>query len=464
MLPVPLAAQVLPALPAQVQLQVSDAGKVSTTRASNTVSGPALLAVMVYTTLPPGKAVATPSELVIDRSTSCAVRISQPKSAGGAPPKLVSVPTGLFESNEPAAVVTKYWSVLVPRSGGEKMPRARLSSCAAVAPVVPPLLSNAMPAQIARAPKNERAARLDGAHDAGREHGRVVRSRLDERARPAARTVGKVETHQRTRRHVDGIQVRDDEAKAVDRIGRRADQVEVVGGQARDRIEDLLRGAARGERLVPERPQVGIHRVGAGGPEELRFSHGRRQRHAAHPLHVATGLVEYLCLRRRADGAGNDHRACQQREAPRHGAPPSVGSYHCPGVAVGERRGRAGRLAPRATRRHPKGKRRRIGNPTPRRVIARSVARLDLPGAMGSGDGQRWSRGPGRLGRHALDSWSEFVARVKRQRARVQRTPPRFGYPALPSIRSRDRTGQYRMAYSANAADHRMPDATTLAR
>ena len=29
------------------------------------------------------------------------------------------------------------------------MPWARLSSCAAVAPVVPPLLSNAMPAQIA---------------------------------------------------------------------------------------------------------------------------------------------------------------------------------------------------------------------------------------------------------------------------------------------------------------------------
>ena len=148
MLPVPLAAQVLPALPAQVQLQVSGAGKVSTTRAPNTVSGPALLAVMVYATLPPGKAVATPSELVIDRSTSCAVRISQPKSAGGAPPKLASVPTGLSEANEPAAVVTKYWSVLVPRSGGEKMPRARLSSCAAVAPVEPPLLSNAMPAQI----------------------------------------------------------------------------------------------------------------------------------------------------------------------------------------------------------------------------------------------------------------------------------------------------------------------------
>ena len=85
---------------------------------------------------------------MIDRSTSCAVRISQPKSAGGVPPKLVSVPTGLSEANEPAAVVTKYWSALVPRSGGEKMPRARLSSCAAVAPVVPPLLSNAMPAQI----------------------------------------------------------------------------------------------------------------------------------------------------------------------------------------------------------------------------------------------------------------------------------------------------------------------------
>jgi hypothetical protein len=132
----------------QVQLQVSGAGKVSTTRAENTVSGPALLAVMVYVTLPPGYAVVTPSELVIDRSTSCAVRISQPKSAGGAPPKFASVPAGLFDANEPAAVVTKYWSVLVPRSGGEKMPWARLSSCAAVAPVVPLASSNATPAQI----------------------------------------------------------------------------------------------------------------------------------------------------------------------------------------------------------------------------------------------------------------------------------------------------------------------------
>ena len=84
MSPVPLAAQVLPMLPAQVQLQVSVAGKRSTTRASNTAWGPALLAVMVYVTLPPGKAVSTPSDFVIERLTSCAVRISQPKSAGGA--------------------------------------------------------------------------------------------------------------------------------------------------------------------------------------------------------------------------------------------------------------------------------------------------------------------------------------------------------------------------------------------
>ncbi len=87
MLPVPLAAQALPALAAQVQLHVSVAGKRVDDARTGRRLGPALLAVMVYVTLPPGKAVSTPSELVIDRLTSCAVRISQPKSAGGAPPK-----------------------------------------------------------------------------------------------------------------------------------------------------------------------------------------------------------------------------------------------------------------------------------------------------------------------------------------------------------------------------------------
>ena|SRR5436190_16518742 len=107
MSPVPLAAQLLPALPEQIQLQASNPEKESRTRASNTGSGPALLAVMVYTTMPPGATVVTPSDLVIDRLTFCAVRISQPKSAGGAPPKSPSVPSGLSEANEPAAVVTK---------------------------------------------------------------------------------------------------------------------------------------------------------------------------------------------------------------------------------------------------------------------------------------------------------------------------------------------------------------------
>ena len=69
-LPLPFAVvQVLPPAPVQVQVQASEAGKVSATVAPVTVSPPAaLLAVMVYVVLPPGTELTVPLVLVIDRS------------------------------------------------------------------------------------------------------------------------------------------------------------------------------------------------------------------------------------------------------------------------------------------------------------------------------------------------------------------------------------------------------------
>src|SRR5215217_4785268 len=68
MLPEPAAVQVPPPVPAQVHVQVSEAGKVSATVAPVAGLADAFDAVMAYTTDPPGTAVATPSLLVIDRS------------------------------------------------------------------------------------------------------------------------------------------------------------------------------------------------------------------------------------------------------------------------------------------------------------------------------------------------------------------------------------------------------------
>jgi len=68
MLPEPLAVQVPPPVPTQVQLQVKIAGKVSVTVAPLALLGPALLAVIVYVTDPPGVALVTPSVTVIARS------------------------------------------------------------------------------------------------------------------------------------------------------------------------------------------------------------------------------------------------------------------------------------------------------------------------------------------------------------------------------------------------------------
>src|ERR1035437_2744300 len=73
---------------------------------------------------------------------------SQPKLATGTPPKLRKLPAGLFETKEPAKVVLKKASVLVPISGGSKRPCPRLFNCAKVAPVAPVLLSKVIPAQM----------------------------------------------------------------------------------------------------------------------------------------------------------------------------------------------------------------------------------------------------------------------------------------------------------------------------
>src|SRR5215468_2631444 len=75
MLPAPLAVHVPPPAPTHVQVAVSAAGNVSATVAPGAFDGPALDAVIVYVTLPPGVAVVTPSVFVIDRS-ACATNVS----------------------------------------------------------------------------------------------------------------------------------------------------------------------------------------------------------------------------------------------------------------------------------------------------------------------------------------------------------------------------------------------------
>ena len=67
-LPDPEAVHVPPPAPTQVHVAVSDAGNVSATVAPTALSGPALLAVIVYVTDPPAVTVVTPSVFVIDRS------------------------------------------------------------------------------------------------------------------------------------------------------------------------------------------------------------------------------------------------------------------------------------------------------------------------------------------------------------------------------------------------------------
>src|SRR5215468_2702209 len=69
MLPAPLAVHVPPPAPTHVQVAVSAAGNVSATVAPGAFDGPALDAVIVYVTLPPGVAVVTPSVFEIAKST-----------------------------------------------------------------------------------------------------------------------------------------------------------------------------------------------------------------------------------------------------------------------------------------------------------------------------------------------------------------------------------------------------------
>src|SRR5437588_2230062 len=74
-LPAPDAVHVPPPAPAHVHVQVSEAGKVSATVDPGALLGPALEAVIVYVTEPPGTAVVTPSVLVTPRF-ACGVSVS----------------------------------------------------------------------------------------------------------------------------------------------------------------------------------------------------------------------------------------------------------------------------------------------------------------------------------------------------------------------------------------------------
>src|SRR5258705_246597 len=68
MLPLPAAVHVPPPAPTHVHVAVRLAGSVSLTLEPGALFGPALVAVIVYVTAPPGVAVVTPSVLVIARS------------------------------------------------------------------------------------------------------------------------------------------------------------------------------------------------------------------------------------------------------------------------------------------------------------------------------------------------------------------------------------------------------------
>src|SRR5919199_4405093 len=68
MLPNPLAVHVPPPAPTHVQVPVRAAGNVSATVAPGALEGPALDAVIVYVTPPPGVADVTPSVFVIAKS------------------------------------------------------------------------------------------------------------------------------------------------------------------------------------------------------------------------------------------------------------------------------------------------------------------------------------------------------------------------------------------------------------
>src|SRR6185295_7325713 len=92
MLPEPDAVHVPPPAPTQVQVQASTAGKVSATVAPVAGIAVAFEAVIVYTTDPPGTAVATPSVLVMPRSaTAAAWTLMHPLAVTLCPSGLVMV-------------------------------------------------------------------------------------------------------------------------------------------------------------------------------------------------------------------------------------------------------------------------------------------------------------------------------------------------------------------------------------
>src|SRR6185295_7198944 len=96
MLPAPAAVHVPPPAPAHVHVAVSDAGSVSATVAPTAFEGPALLAMIVYVTEPPGTAVVTPSVLVIPRfawgvSVSVSVAELFPGAGSVTPPGAATV-------------------------------------------------------------------------------------------------------------------------------------------------------------------------------------------------------------------------------------------------------------------------------------------------------------------------------------------------------------------------------------
>src|SRR5258708_2309312 len=92
MLPLPAAVHVPPPAPHQVQVQVRVAGNVSAPVAPVAAPAVAFEAVIVYVTLPPGPAVATPSVLVMARSAATALcALMQPTAVTLWPSGLVSV-------------------------------------------------------------------------------------------------------------------------------------------------------------------------------------------------------------------------------------------------------------------------------------------------------------------------------------------------------------------------------------
>jgi hypothetical protein len=102
------AGHVPPPAPAHVQVAVNDAGKASTTVDPGALLGPALLATIVYVTLAPGTAVATPSVFVIARSAwaaSVSVSVAELFPANGSVTPAGGATVAVFTTVPVAAVL-----------------------------------------------------------------------------------------------------------------------------------------------------------------------------------------------------------------------------------------------------------------------------------------------------------------------------------------------------------------------